>query len=462
MKTKLFTTLALLVFAFSVMAQKGVEDGSKYGHGEDSIRCISSLSLFREYAKQKNYKDALSHWTICYNECPSASIYIYTDGEDIIEWQIKGADSKEDKEQYISELMNLYDKRIKYYGNHKKYPEEYILGKKALTYYQYYGNTLDGQKESMERFDTAIDGLMKKFTSSTASTLLSILSKYIGLNFNMYARDEITGETLINNYQDINEKLDKIQKATSKYNGTVNQLRAFAEEKFANSGAADCNTLESMYAAKVEEGKEDQELLNKIIDTFDKSGCSESETYYKAAEYAFAIEPTAPAAVALAKMYLSPSRQDADKALEYFDQAIGLEKDKDKKADYYYLMATIVFGKKEYVRARTLARKGIALKPNWGDPHILIGQMYAASAQAQQLGEKDIENKAGYWAAVDQFTKAKKVDPSVTADANSKINLYSNYFPGTEEIFFEEGFELNKPYKVGGWINETTICRPKD
>lgn len=462
MKTKVFTTLALLVFAATAFAQKGIDDGSKYGHGEDSIRCLSNLSLFHEYAKQKNYKDAVDPWTIGYNECPAASILIYTDGEDIIEWQIKNAQSDEDKQQYIDDLMSLYDQRIKYFGNHKKYPTEYIEGKKALAYYEYYGNTLEGQKKSLVKFDDAINGLMKKFTSSTASTLLSSLSKYIGLNFTLYARDEITGETLINNYQDINDKLDQIKKATSKYNGTVNKLREFAEEKFATSGAADCSTLENMYASKVEESKTDKEVLDKIITTFDKSGCTESEVYYQAAEYVFDIEPTAPAAVALAKMYLSPSRQDAAKALEYFEQAISLEKDQDKKADYYFLMANIVFGQKDYPKARTLARKAISLRPNWGEPYILIGQMYAASAQAQQLGEKDIENKAGYWAAVDQFKKAKQVDPSVASTATNQINLYSNYFPGTEEIFFQEGFELNKPYRVGGWINETTICRPKD
>ncbi|MFB6319066.1 tetratricopeptide repeat protein [Saccharicrinis sp. FJH54] len=463
MKTKVFTTLALLAFTMTMFAQTGLESGSKFGHGEDSIRCLSNFSLFHEYAKQKNYKDAVKPWTVSYNECPAASIYIYTEGEDIMEWQIKHAQSPEEKEQLIQQLMQLYDQRIKYFGNHSKYPKEYINGKKALTYYEYYGNTTEGLKQSLDNFDDAIKGLLNKFMPSTASTLLSCMSKYIGLNFVLYDRSEITGETLIANYQEIQSNLDKIQKATTKYNSTVDQLRDFAEEKFAESGVADCNTLENMYAAKVEEDKENKEELEKILKTFDKSDCTESETYFKAAEYVYDIEPSAVGAVALARMYINPAHEDIDKAMEYLQQAVNLEQDNDKKADYLYLMANIEFSKKkDYPTARSYALKAIAARPNWGDPYILIGQMYAASAQAQQLGSKDIENRAGYWAAVDKLKKAKQVDPSCADVANMYINNYSQHFPGTEEIFMQEGFELNQPYRVGGWINETTTCTPKD
>ncbi|MFC0878465.1 tetratricopeptide repeat protein [Saccharicrinis sp. FJH2] len=463
MKTKVFTTLALLAFTMTMLAQKGVDDGSKYGHGEDSIRCTGNLSLFHEYAKQKNYKDAVEPWTICYNECPAASIYIYTEGEDIVEWQISKAQTEEDKQQLIKSLMQLYDKRIKYYGDHKKYPEEYILGKKALSYYKYYGKTLEGQKESLTQLKYAIDRLMKKFTSSTASMLLQCINTYNGLSFSLYARNEITGEVLLDNYEYIQNKLDAIHKATTKYDGTVNKLREAAETNFANSGAADCGTLEKMYSVKLDELRDNKEELEKIINLFDKSGCTESETYFKAAELEFDIEPSPAGAVALARMYINPSHEDIDKAMEFLKQAVSLETDNDKKADYLYLMANIEFTKKkDYPVARSYALKAIAARPNWGNPYILIGQMYAASAQAQQLGSKDIENRAGYWAAVDKFKKAKQVDPSSADDANKNIKIYSQYFPDTEEIFMEEGFELNKPYHVGGWINETTICTPKD
>ena len=38
-------TLAM-VTAMSAFAQKGVEDGSRYGHGEDSINALRNISIY--------------------------------------------------------------------------------------------------------------------------------------------------------------------------------------------------------------------------------------------------------------------------------------------------------------------------------------------------------------------------------------------------------------------------------
>ena len=47
MKMKMFTMLAALsLSATAVFAQKGVEDGSRFGHGEDSLRCLQNISIY--------------------------------------------------------------------------------------------------------------------------------------------------------------------------------------------------------------------------------------------------------------------------------------------------------------------------------------------------------------------------------------------------------------------------------
>ena len=48
----MFTMLAALsLSATAVFAQKGVEDGSRFGHGEDSLRCLQNISIYTEYVK---------------------------------------------------------------------------------------------------------------------------------------------------------------------------------------------------------------------------------------------------------------------------------------------------------------------------------------------------------------------------------------------------------------------------
>ena len=56
MKMKMVTALfALSLSATAVFAQKGVEDGSQFGHGQDSINCLQNISIYSEYVKTNNF-----------------------------------------------------------------------------------------------------------------------------------------------------------------------------------------------------------------------------------------------------------------------------------------------------------------------------------------------------------------------------------------------------------------------
>ena len=79
LKIALYTFL-LGFLTLTGMAQKGVEDGSRYGHGEDSIRCIKNLSLYREYIKHGDYDMGIGPWRIVFEECPKSTKNIYIDG----------------------------------------------------------------------------------------------------------------------------------------------------------------------------------------------------------------------------------------------------------------------------------------------------------------------------------------------------------------------------------------------
>ena len=73
--------IALFALASSVaMAQKGVEDGSRYGHGQDSIDCLNNLSLYSSYLKTKSYTDAYTYWKKVFADAPVSQHGIYTNG----------------------------------------------------------------------------------------------------------------------------------------------------------------------------------------------------------------------------------------------------------------------------------------------------------------------------------------------------------------------------------------------
>ena len=101
--------------------------------------------------------------------------------------------------------------------------------------------------------------------------------------------------------------------------------------------------------------------------------------------------------------------------------------------------------------------KAISLNKNWGEPYLLIGQIYAES-KGDLVAAQECIPKAAYWIAVDKFIEAKKADPSVETEANKLIATYSKYFPSKEDAFF---CSINEgdTYKIGSWINEITSAR---
>ena len=126
-----------------------------------------------------------------------------------------------------------------------------------------------------------------------------------------------------------------------------------------------------------------------------------------------------------------------------------------KKADYYLGLALTQSKLGQYSDSRDNALKAEQLHPNWGEPYILIGQIYAES---QNQCSNITLPASVFWVAVDKFTEAKKVDPTVEEKANKLIITYSKYYPKKEDAFFQNVHE-GDTYTVGCWINEKTTAR---
>jgi Tetratricopeptide repeat. len=144
-----------------------------------------------------------------------------------------------------------------------------------------------------------------------------------------------------------------------------------------------------------------------------------------------------------------------DKCIDYFDQAISLESDTQKKSDYAFKTATILFSKKQLSRSKQYAQKAISINPNNGNAYILIAQLYASSPN---WSDEAALNKCTFFAVLDKLHKAKSVDPSVAAKANELIGTYSRHTPKDSDLFFI-GLKRGDSVQIGGWIGETTTIR---
>tara|TARA_Y100001934_G_C11910933_1_gene566613 strand:- start:182 stop:661 length:480 start_codon:yes stop_codon:yes gene_type:complete len=156
---------------------------------------------------------------------------------------------------------------------------------------------------------------------------------------------------------------------------------------------------------------------------------------------------------------MSMQKKNFSKAIEYFDQAIQMEDDNKKKSSYYLQIAYAYKMKGSYATARKNAEKSAQLRSGWGEPYLLIGDIYVAAAS--NCGNTSFDQSTVYWVAVDAFRKAKNIDNVLSEKANKRIYTYSQYFPSKEECFFNE-IDLGSSYTVECWIGRSTTVRTRD
>ena len=409
-------------------------------------QCLVNISLFTESVKNKQFADAIEPWTSAYAECPGAHLGIYQQGVKILEWQL--SQTKDAKEIAVlrDRLMELYDNRIKHFGNNTKYPTSWILGEKAVDYIKYY--TEDPLKE------TAYKWLETSINERREASSFAVLQNYVLLSMNIYKARPETAEKFISDYMMVSECLDKIAAQGGKLAPYVPASKDYVDHLFVSSGAADCATMDNIFKSKVEANQDNITVLNQVCGFYEKMSCKESDVYFAASIAAHKISPSAKSAAGCAAM--SFKNKDFEGAIKYFEEACALSEVAKDKANYEYMLAYIFYSEvKNYPVARQHARKSAEYDPTSGKPAILVAHMYAASKPYDDA----VLNKTVYWVAVDELRRAKQTDPSCAEEADKYISLYSRHFPTTEEIFFQPELGAGKSFTVGGWIGVSTTCR---
>ena len=450
---KMFTMLcALSLGTTASFAQKGVEDGSRFGHGEDSVRCLQNISIYTEYVKTDNFKDAYTPWKAVFTEAPFAQVGTYTNGAKILRGLIQSSTDATQQKSYLDELMGVYDQRIKYLDQLNKLVKTKstkgsIIGMKAHDYIVYGGKNIDVNK-AYEMVKEGVELEKDKSDYFMFMDLMDVSARKLKVD-EAHKEQFIQDYLTTSGYADAAYKAEKKEKMKQLLKTTKDNVDAY----FINSGAASCENLQAIYGPKVAQNKTNLDYLKQVITVMQLLKCTEEEAYFQASEAAHAIEPTAATAAGCGFMYYK--KGDLDKSISYFDQAIELEQDPMKKAEYCYNAGVILFSKKQLSKAKQYCNKAISFNNNYGEAYILIAQMYASSPN---WSDESALNKCTYFAVIDKLQRAKSVDPSVTEKANELIRTYSGYTPKDEDLFFL-GLKKGNSVTIGGWIGETTTIR---
>ncbi|MBO4370583.1 MAG: hypothetical protein J5808_04370 [Paludibacteraceae bacterium] len=448
MKWKFLLLGLSLVTMQSAFAATGLAEGSKYGSGEDSIRCLENLSLYSQYYKMKDYTSAYQYWKVVYEECPKAGgRTLYANGAFLIANRLVAETDAAKKQAVFDELMACYDQRMKYFGNDKNYPESWIKGRKAVDYLKF--------STDAEAYKTVLPWLTESVEDRKEMSDADVLNAYFFQLEKQYQSDKAKyAESFIDDYLRVGGYVDQRVAAADKYQEAFKQVRDNIDQVFVASGAADCATLDKVFAAKVEAEKDNSEALSMVIKLFRKAKCQESEVYFQASIYAHKLNPTAETAAGCA--YQSFKKNEYADAIRLFEEAITLSDNNSDKYEYSYTVAALNQKIGSYSAARQAARRALEFEANHGEPYILIAQLYADS---KIYPDDPILSKTVFWAAVDKLEKAKSVDPNCAARAQQLINSYKKYYPTKEDVFFKPELKPGAAFLIGGWIGESVICR---
>ena len=442
--------------ASAAMAQKGVEDGSRFGHGQDSIDCLNNISLYSENLKTKNFPDAYTYWKKVFADAPVSRHSLYTDGVTILKNLIASAKVLDERRAYADTLMLVYDQQLQYLDKLnllRKTPwtDYYVKGEKAHNYLTYYPR-MDN--------NVAYDMLREVIEMAGDKNQYYIIGDYMKVSLAKFKADETHREQFIQDYTISSEYIASIENKVKNMSNpnpqlieAVEKIKGNVDGYFINSGAAECSQLEAIYAPKVDANKDNVEELTKIVGLMEKLGCTESDVYFTASEYAHAITPSAKSAVGCANRYLK--RGDLAKSVEYYDQAIELDTVAENKADYCYKVAVILNSDRQLSKAKSYVTRAISLNANKGVYYILLANIYAA---APQWNDEPLLDKCKYFVVLDRLYQAKRVDESVAEEVNKMIAAYSTHTPSKEQLFMLGKKEGEQIY-VGGLINETTTIR---
>ncbi|XMO87366.1 hypothetical protein AAFN75_03575 [Algibacter sp. AS12] len=440
--------------------------GLNFGFAQQDEECMTKLSIFHEYVKAKNYDAAYEPWMAVRNKCPKFNNAIYVDGEKILEDKIDKA-SGADKVALINDLLKLWEQKAEHFAS--KTPKGEYAAQAAQLMYDNKEELGKSTEELYNAFDAAYQ--LDKATFTNPKSLYT----YFSLMVDLYDAGKKPAADLFNKYDDVVEKVeDEVKSFSEKLNKLIQKedaevaltkkegqykkyyesyLKAYDQISGSIDGKlgdrANCQNLIPLYRKDFEENRNNAVWLQRAAGKMSQKECTDDPLFFELVNAYHNISPSANSAYYLG--LLKDKEGKTNEAIEFFEQAIGLETDSFKKSKLYYRIATKLKARGSYGKARGYYRQALSLNPSNGRPHIAIAAMYAASAN--NCGDSNFDKRAVYWLAAKEAQRAASVDPTLSKAASQSVANYKAKAPQKSEIFTSG--RAGQTIKIGCWIGSS-------
>jgi hypothetical protein len=426
--------------------------------------------LYRQDVKQKNLTAAEENWEKAFAAAPAADglrDVHYTDGIKILKDKLKKESDEAKKAEIAKRVVGLYDGVISCLESGgiklpKTKPEDrvaYHLGRKGFDMFYDLRTPYSETRATLE----------KAIEKGGNNTEYIVLDPYARIVVHQFTNDKMTKAESRDAYARLNEIADHNIANNAKYKAYYTQAKASVAAIFAQieNNIFDCDYFIEKLRPQYEAAPDDPAVLKEIIPILKRQGCEKGNPFLDELEgkyEKYAIEENArrqaefeannPGVMAN-KLYKEGKFAEA---IAKYRDALSSETDDEKKAGYYFSIASIQGRKlQQYGQARTNAYNAAKMRPNWGRPYMLIGDLYAKSSR--NCGKDGYTRGLAVLAAIDKYNKAKSVDsdPEIKQEANKKIGIYSGSRPLKGDVFMRG--KQGGSDKAGCWIQETVKIR---
>ena len=398
--------------------------------------------------------DAFPIWQKAFKAAPAADgkrAYHFEDGITFYEYYYRTTGDGIPADSALNKIMELYDGRMRCYGE-----EGYILGRKAFDYfYKYKGKSSEEEMWSLFKKSIDIDGKKANYF---------ILNPMTALLTNGVIEDKITIEEGRKYQEKIKATLDhglancENERDCAPWKIIEEYVPARLEQLEGIQGFYDCSYFKEKYFPEFEAAPTDCDAITRVLSRLNYGGCSQDDTDFQRVLTAYNSNCRQTSSPTVTCRSLISEGKFSD-AVDCYKEKAETSTDNEKKAQYLLVIAKIYYGElKRYSLSRKFALEAAKAKPAWGDPYMLIGKLYASSGPLCGPG-RGWDSQIVTWPAIDMWNKAKRVDPSVSSEANKLIRRYTQYMPSMEDIF-QRNLKVGSTFKVPCWIQETTTIRP--
>lgn len=447
---KSLSVFLLIASVFSVAAQ--------------NPKCEAVFTAYEQNIKSANYDDALVQYKDLKDKCPKVSDKLYIYAETALSYKIEASRTKEEKKEYIDNLLSLYaqyDKSFPGNKNGNDVKKALLLGENAMASNDEVFKMLDASFKSNTKGFTNYKGLekyselyIKQFESGKSGiTEKDFITRYNEISGQIvFTKNKLSSERdELLKKQETQMLTDEEKQFIADTPVTIDVLTAINEntDKQASKHFT-CEKMEQYYAESYEKHKADAVWLEVMVNTLLNNKCLNSKLFQDGAAALYKLKPTAEMALLMGT--ISQKKNDLKEAVKYFETAAGLEENPEAKANLYYRIAGI-FRNSDKKEAKNYALKAAQLNPKFGSPYIFLAEMYS-SATAAECNISDFDAKALLWLAIETVKKAEKADAKYKPTVAAVVKSYEKKLPTKNEAK-AAGRRKGDQITYGCWINET-------